>query len=210
MTNLSWCVWWQRYIQLPLILVEICQQRANLVLNSELGNQSGIQSPRAVLTFISVFSNTAGHDLSFAKHDSVVLVPQPTWEGPGCHWQACGLSCWSWCQHCELCVTRVWTAREDLFALPDGTCFACCAWWSHQGQNCPRTSEMVPTLSGWLWKELESEDIEVNGSQQSHFWAYTPRKPDLKETHAPPMFIAALFIIARTWKQPRCPWQTNG
>ena len=21
----------------------------------------------------------------------------------------------------------------------------------------------------------------------------------------PPMFIAALFIIARTWKQPRCP-----
>ena len=22
-------------------------------------------------------------------------------------------------------------------------------------------------------------------TQQSHFWAYTPRKPDLKETHAP-------------------------
>ena len=21
-----------------------------------------------------------------------------------------------------------------------------------------------------------------------------------------PVFIAALFIIARTWKQPRCPW----
>ena len=21
-----------------------------------------------------------------------------------------------------------------------------------------------------------------------------------------PMFIAALFTIARTWKQPRCPW----
>ena len=41
-------------------------------------------------------------------------------------------------------------------------------------------------------------------TQQSHFWAYTPRKPDLKETRAP-IFIAALFIIARTWKQPRCP-----
>ena len=26
-----------------------------------------------------------------------------------------------------------------------------------------------------------------------------------------PMFIAALFTIARTWKQPRCPYQqTNG
>ena len=42
-------------------------------------------------------------------------------------------------------------------------------------------------------------------TQQSHRRAYTLRKPELKETHAPPMFIAALFIIARTWKQPRCP-----
>ena len=40
--------------------------------------------------------------------------------------------------------------------------------------------------------------------QQSLCWAYTPRKPELKETHNP-MFIAALFIIARTWKQSRCP-----
>ena len=38
-------------------------------------------------------------------------------------------------------------------------------------------------------------------TQQSHSWAYTLRKPDLKET----MFIAALFIVARTWKQPKCP-----
>ena len=35
-------------------------------------------------------------------------------------------------------------------------------------------------------------------TQQSHFWAYTPRKPDLKETRA------ALFKISRTWKQPIC------
>ena len=40
---------------------------------------------------------------------------------------------------------------------------------------------------------------------QSHSLAYIPRKSYLKETHVPPMFIAALFIIARTWKQPRCP-----
>ena len=41
-------------------------------------------------------------------------------------------------------------------------------------------------------------------TQQSHCWAYTPRKPELKETRVP-VFITALFIIARTWKQPRCP-----
>ena len=40
--------------------------------------------------------------------------------------------------------------------------------------------------------------------QQSHYWAYTPRKTELKETCIP-VFIKALFAIARTWKQPRCP-----
>ena len=30
------------------------------------------------------------------------------------------------------------------------------------------------------------------------------RKPKLKKTRTP-MFIAALFTICRTWKQPRCP-----
>ena len=41
-------------------------------------------------------------------------------------------------------------------------------------------------------------------TQQSHRWAYTPRKPELKET-CTPVFIAALFTIARTWKQLKCP-----
>ena len=41
-------------------------------------------------------------------------------------------------------------------------------------------------------------------TQQSHCWAYTPRKPELKETRVP-QSTTALFIIAKTWKQPRCP-----
>ena len=41
-------------------------------------------------------------------------------------------------------------------------------------------------------------------TQQSHCGACTPRKPELKDT-CTPLFITALFIIARTWKQPRCP-----
>ena len=41
-------------------------------------------------------------------------------------------------------------------------------------------------------------------TQQSHCWAYTPRKPELKGNIAP-IFTAALFIIARTWNQPRFP-----
>ena len=47
-------------------------------------------------------------------------------------------------------------------------------------------------------------------TQQSHYWAYTPRKPQFKKTHGTPMFTAALFTIARTWKQLKHPSQTNG
>ena len=41
-------------------------------------------------------------------------------------------------------------------------------------------------------------------TQQSHYWAYTQRKPLFKKT-CTPVFIAALFAIARSWKQPKCP-----
>ena len=41
--------------------------------------------------------------------------------------------------------------------------------------------------------------------QQTHSWAYIQRKPYFEKIHAPPMFIAALFTRAKTWKQPKCP-----
>ena len=41
-------------------------------------------------------------------------------------------------------------------------------------------------------------------TQQSHSQAYTLRKPKLKDTRIP-LFIAALFTIARIWKPPRYP-----
>ena len=56
-------------------------------------------------------------------------------------------------------------------------------------------------------------------TQQSHCWAYTLRKPELKGTRVPqctcvprierdmctPVFFTALFTIARIQRQPRCP-----
>ena len=38
-------------------------------------------------------------------------------------------------------------------------------------------------------------------TQQSHSWAYTQKKL----YSLTPMFIAALFTVAKTWKQPKCP-----
>ena len=40
-------------------------------------------------------------------------------------------------------------------------------------------------------------------TQQSHCWAYTEETRIERDMYTP-MFIAALFTIARTWKQPRC------
>jgi len=45
--------------------------------------------------------------------------------------------------------------------------------------------------------------------QPSHSWAYIQRRAIHKDI-CTPMFVAALFTIARTWKQPRRPWAGGG
>ena len=64
-------------------------------------------------------------------------------------------------------------------------------WYGHYGEQCG------DSLRNWKWNCLVT--------QQSHCWAFTLRKPELGETRVPSMFIAALFIIAGAWGQPRCP-----
>ena len=41
-------------------------------------------------------------------------------------------------------------------------------------------------------------------TQQSHYWAYT-EKNTIQKDKCTPMCTAALFTIARSWKQPKCP-----
>ena len=41
-------------------------------------------------------------------------------------------------------------------------------------------------------------------TQQPHYWEYNLRKTIIQKNTCTPMFIAALFTVARTWKQPRC------
>ena len=41
-------------------------------------------------------------------------------------------------------------------------------------------------------------------SQQSHCWAYTEKTIIPKDTCTPMFTAAALFTIARSWKQPKC------
>ena len=75
-----------------------------------------------------------------------------------------------------------------------GTLLHC--WWK---------SKLVQPLWRTVWRFLKKLEIEL---------VYDPAIPLLgihtEETRSErdtctPMFIAALFLIARTWKQPRCP-----
>ena len=40
---------------------------------------------------------------------------------------------------------------------------------------------------------------------QSHSSAYIRRKPQFEKIYAPRLFTEALFIIAKTWRQPKYP-----
>ena len=42
-------------------------------------------------------------------------------------------------------------------------------------------------------------------TQQLQSWAFIPEKTIIQKGICTPMFIAALFTIARTWQQPKCP-----
>ena len=42
-------------------------------------------------------------------------------------------------------------------------------------------------------------------TQQSHYWAYTLRKPELKKTQVPLCSLQHYLQQPGTWKQPRCP-----
>ena len=55
-----------------------------------------------------------------------------------------------------------------------------------------------------MWRFLKKLEIELPYDQQSHCWAHTLRKPELRDT-CTPVFIAAMVTTARTWKQLICP-----
>ena len=84
---------------------------------------------------------------------------------------------------------------------------------SEVAQSCPtlRSYGLQPTrlLCHGIFQARVLEWVAIAFSiclhvtQQSHCWEYTSRKPELKDT-CTAMFIAALFAIAKTWKQPRC------
>ena len=56
-----------------------------------------------------------------------------------------------------------------------------------------------------MWRFLKKLEIELSYDPAIPLLGIHTEEIRIERDTCTPMFIAALFIIARTWKQPRCP-----
>ena len=82
-------------------------------------------------------------------------------------------------------------------------------WWEYK---------LIQPLWRKVWKFLKKLGIKPPYDPAIPLLGIYPEEAKIERDTCTPMFIAALFTIARTWKQPRCPstdewikmlWQIN-
>ena len=64
---------------------------------------------------------------------------------------------------------------------------------------------MIQLLWIIVWRFLKKLGIKLPYDPAIPLLDIYPEKTTIQKESCTPMFIAALFTIARTWKQPRCP-----
>ena len=75
-----------------------------------------------------------------------------------------------------------------------GTLLHC--WWERK---------LVQPLWRTVWRFLTKLEIELSYDLAILLLGIHTQETRIERDTCTPMFIAALFTIARTWKQPRCP-----
>ena len=75
-----------------------------------------------------------------------------------------------------------------------GTLLHC--WWE---------CKLIQSLWRTVWRFLKKLKIELSYDPAIPLLGIYPEKTILEKESRTKMFIAALFTIARTWKQPKCP-----
>ena len=71
------------------------------------------------------------------------------------------------------------------------------AWWA--------TVHGVAKSRRTVWRFLKKLEIQLPYDPAIPLLGIHTKETRIERDTCTPMFIAALFIIARTWKQPRCP-----
>ena len=69
-------------------------------------------------------------------------------------------------------------------------------WWE---------CKLVQPLWGTVWRFLKKLEIELPYDPAIPLLCIHTEETRIERDTCTPMFIAALFTIARTWKQPKCP-----
>ena len=64
---------------------------------------------------------------------------------------------------------------------------------------------MIQPLWRTVWRFLEKLEIKPPYDPTIPLLGIYTKENKIEKDTCTPMFIAALFTIARTWKQPRCP-----
>ena len=64
---------------------------------------------------------------------------------------------------------------------------------------------MIQPLLRTVWRFLKKLKIELPYDPAIPLLGIYPEKTIIQKDTCTPMYIAALFAIARTWKQPKCP-----
>ena len=64
---------------------------------------------------------------------------------------------------------------------------------------------MVQPVWRTVWRFLKKLKIELPCNPAVPFRDIYPEKTIIQKATCTPVFIAALFTIAKTWKQPKCP-----
>ena len=63
---------------------------------------------------------------------------------------------------------------------------------------------MIQPLWRTVWRSLKKLKIELSYDPAIPLWGIFPEKTITQKDTCTPMFIAALFTIASSWKQPKC------
>ena len=75
-----------------------------------------------------------------------------------------------------------------------GTLLHC--WWE---------CKLIQPLRKTVWRFLKKLGIKPPYDPAIPLWGIYPEETQIEKDTCIPLFITALFKIARTWKQPRCP-----